>query len=80
MSQKTFQLFIAISVVLMTSAVILLLLSGLVSAYIPLHTDGIIVVAGGIGVWVLKVIAALVLIIVIVVIAAALRALRPKLR
>lgn len=80
MLQKAFQFFVAISVVILTSAAVLLILSGVLSAFRSVRTNGITVVAGGISASVVKLIAALTLIVLIALIAAALRALRPKLR
>ena len=77
MFQKTFQVFLVVFVVLLTSAALILVFSGVVSAFMPLHTDSIVAVSGGVSISILAFIG---LIALILVIAAVYFFARPKLR
>jgi hypothetical protein len=50
MFQKTFQLFLVVFVVLLTTAAAVLLISGIVGLLMPRHTNGVSAVAGGFSV------------------------------
>ncbi len=75
--QKIFQIVIVVFVVLLTAAALMLLLSGLISALMPLHTDSIVVVSGGVSIAVLSFIGLFALILII---AAIYLLARPRLR
>jgi hypothetical protein len=65
MFQKTFQVFLVVFVVLLTSAAFIFVFSGIVSALMPLHTDSIAAVSGGVSTSILVFIGLLALILVI---------------
>ena len=76
MFQKSFQVFLVVFVVLLTAAA-LMLLSGVVSALMPLHTDSIVAVSGGVS---LSILAFIVFLGLILILAAVYLLARPKLR
>lgn len=77
MFQKAFQLLLVACVVVLTSAGLMLLVSGVVSTFRPLHTDSIVAVSGGAS---LSIIAFIVLLALILVIAGIYLFSRPRLR
>ena len=77
MFQKTFQVFLVVFVVLLTSAALILVFSGVMSAFIPRHTDSIVAVSGGVS---LSILAFIGLFALILVIAAVYLFARPRLR
>jgi hypothetical protein len=77
MFQKTFQVFLVVFVVLLTSAALILVFSGVVSGFMPLHTDSIVAVAGGVS---LSILAFIGLLVLMLIIAAVYLFARPRLR
>ena len=77
MFQKAFQLLLVAFVVLLTSAGLVLLVSGLITTLRPLHTDSIVAVAGGGS---LSIIAFVVMLALILAVAAIYLFARPRLR
>ena len=77
MLHKAFQVFLIVFVVILTLAGVLVVLPALLFAFMPLHTNGIVAVPGGISLLILKVIVPVVLALLIALVCVISR---PKLR